>query len=391
MFFNGINIPTVLLSFTRYFPATSRTSSGVTFRIPSRYFSFNSRPPIISNSASSRIESNDGTSLIIRGDGSAVFTDVVISTGDLTVTDGTESIILDASGWGSTQATIIFDVGATSQEPEITGSKSGGGLTLSAGGAVNNTQIKLSGGSNTIDFEINGADRWKMDQNVLRASSGTGAIRVNNGSAGTPTFSFVFDTNSGFYSIAGDRIGVATGGAFEWEWKAAGEFTNVLGGSTSASNTTQRTLLGVPGGLNIFIRSSGQTIIAGRNSDGGVVDFRRSGTQVGTISVTSSATAYNTSSDRRLKKQIRSYVGGLAVIRRIDVREGRWIKRLGEGEWVGMVAQELNEVLPEAVSSPDEHGAEWWSIDYGRVTPWLISAMQEIDDRVTDIERNAAA
>ena len=42
----------------------------------------------LSNSSNSRIESNDGTSLIIRGDGSAVFTNIT-ATGQINATTGT--------------------------------------------------------------------------------------------------------------------------------------------------------------------------------------------------------------------------------------------------------------------------------------------------------------
>ena len=383
----------------------------------------------LSDNAGSRIESNDGTSLIIRGNGSAVFTDVIITTGDLTVTDGTESIILKGSGWGSTQATIIFDVAATSQEPEITGSKTDGTLFLSGGGAVNNTQIKIAGGIPRIDFEVNGSDRWRIDADQLFANVGSGRLRAGVGTAGLPSLSFVGDidtgfyrqttniigittggvnrgqfdssgffvnvsgsagtpairlndVNTGFYLIASDRIGMATGGGFRWEI-SSGKLTNVAGGSTSASNTTPRTLLGSAGALNIFVAASAQTIIAGRNSDGGVIDFRRSGTQVGTISVTTTATAYNTSSDRRLKKEIEDLEGALAAIGRLRPRSYLW--KVDDSPGVSLIAQEAVKVVPQIVKRPDRE-ADSWGIDNAQLVPWLVGAIQELTERVEELE-----
>ena len=83
--------------------------------------------------------------------------------GKIIATDGTESIEIDPAGWGSTQVTIVFEVAATSQQPEITGSKTDGTLFLSGGGAVNNTQIKVAGGIPRIDLEVDGGDRVRID------------------------------------------------------------------------------------------------------------------------------------------------------------------------------------------------------------------------------------
>ncbi len=82
--------------------------------------------------------------------------------GKIIATDGTESIEIDPTGWGSTQVTIKLIVGAASQDPEITGSLTNGILFLKGGGAVNNTQIKVAGAIPRIDFEVDGADRMKI-------------------------------------------------------------------------------------------------------------------------------------------------------------------------------------------------------------------------------------
>ncbi len=214
------------------------------------------------------------------------------------------------------------------------------------------------------------------------------AILVGFGSAANPSHSFSVDPDTGMYRINTNRLGFATAGVFEWEITSAGNFVNVLAGSSSASNTTPRTHLGVPGGLNIFTKSSGQTIIAGRSgSDGGIIDFRNDGTQVGTISVSGSATAYNTSSDESLKDNVRPFASSLALIRSLPVREWEW---KGNGDHgVGFVAQEVFPLLPDITSPPDaaldDNDEEFWGIDYGRLSPWNTRAIQELADLVDEL------
>jgi hypothetical protein len=72
-----------------------------------------------------------------------------------------------------------------------------------------------------------------------------------------------------------------------------------------------------------------------------------SGQQVGSISITSSATAFNTSSDERLKENITDAPAG--NIDDIKVRSFDW-KADGSHQDYGMVAQELEAVAPYAVT-----------------------------------------
>ncbi len=62
----------------------------------------------------------------------------------------------------------------------------------------------------------------------------------------------------------------------------------------------------------------------------------------------------------------------------------------------GFIAQEAVDVIPEAVHRGTGYGL--WSIEYGRVTPFLVSALQELDaelvalrGRVKDLETKGKA
>ncbi len=121
--------------------------------------------------------------------GAAQFSGDLFVGGKIIATDGLESIEIDPSGWGNTQASIVFEVVATSQQPEITGVKTDGTLFLSGGGAVNNTQIKVSGGIPRIDLEVDGGDRVRIDAtrvNVLSVSFLKLPVKTTTGDPSSP-------------------------------------------------------------------------------------------------------------------------------------------------------------------------------------------------------------
>jgi len=92
--------------------------------------------------------------------------------------------------------------------------------------------------------------------------------------------------------------------------------------------------------------------------------------------------SYNTSSDIRLKKNIRETKRGLREIEKIRV-----IDYGLEEEIQGLLAQEVREVYPEVVRVGGEDAEkEPWQLDYGRLTPLLIRAIQQLSERVRELE-----
>ncbi len=114
------------------------------------------------------------------------------------------------------------------------------------------------------------------------------------------------------------------------------------------------------------------------------IAFYGNGTQVGTITVSTSATAYNTSSDQRLKENIADADDAGSKIDSIQVRKFDW-KADGSHQDYGMVAQELQTVAPEAVSAP-ENPDEMMGVDYSKLVPMLIKEIQSLRNRVAQLE-----
>lgn len=118
------------------------------------------------------------------------------------------------------------------------------------------------------------------------------------------------------------------------------------------------------------------------NGSGKIVTFSKDNTEVGSISVTSSATSYATSSDVRLKENIVDAPAG--SLDDIQVRSFDW-KADGSHQKHGLVAQELVEVAPEAVHQ-GETDDEMWSVDYSKLVPMMIKEIQDLKAEIAALK-----
>jgi hypothetical protein len=105
-------------------------------------------------------------------------------------------------------------------------------------------------------------------------------------------------------------------------------------------------------------------------------------TNRGNIVVTTSGTSYNSISDYRLKENIVPLENGLDRVLQIKPSKFNWIETGEESE--GFIAHELQEVFPGAVTGEKDAvysstgNIKPQSVDYGRITPLLVKAIQEL-------------
>jgi Chaperone of endosialidase len=110
-----------------------------------------------------------------------------------------------------------------------------------------------------------------------------------------------------------------------------------------------------------------------------IIFLNSSGGTSGWIGQSASAVVYNTSSDRRLKENIAPSSRGLDTLLRIPVDDFNFIADPKKIKVQGFIAQDLYELYPEAVAvGGDDPKKKPWAVDYGRVTPLLIKAIQEL-------------
>jgi hypothetical protein len=147
----------------------------------------------------------------------------------------------------------------------------------------------------------------------------------------------------------------------------------------------------------LYVSSSNPALRLNRNSDGSIVDFRRSGSAgvVGTISVTTTATAYNTSSDYRLKENVVPLDGAIARLNQLPVHRFNFI---ADPDTVvdGFIAHEAQAVVPECVTGEkdavdDDGNPVYQGIDQSKLVPLLTAALQEAVAKIESLEARLTA
>jgi hypothetical protein len=145
---------------------------------------------------------------------------------------------------------------------------------------------------------------------------------------------------------------------------------------------------GTDGIFGIFNTTNSGTIsLNAKNSGGTYNDILSLTSTIATVSgelnVTGDITAFSTS-DQRLKENIVPIVNPLAKVLSISGNTYDWIQGSGkEGRDVGVIAQELLEVLPEAVTTRE---TGYLAVRYEKIIPLLIEAIKDLSAKVEDLQ-----
>ena len=124
-------------------------------------------------------------------------------------------------------------------------------------------------------------------------------------------------------------------------------------------------------------------------------EFRNSNGLVGTISTNASATAYNTSSDYRLKENVIPVSDG--IVRLQQLKPSRFNFIADSDQTVdGFIAHEVQAVVPECVTGEkdavDEDGNPvYQGIDQSKLVPLLTAALQEAIAKIETLEARLTA
>ncbi len=121
---------------------------------------------------------------------------------------------------------------------------------------------------------------------------------------------------------------------------------------------------------------------------GSRVNILTNTTITGVLSVTDDITAFWTS-DERLKDNITPIDDPLAKVLSISGNTFDWNEKSNKsGHDVGVIAQEIQAVLPEAVVTRDNG---YLAVDYHKVVPLLIEAVKELSAKVESLEYDFAS
>ena len=265
------------------------------------------------------------------------------------------------TGQNSTRLSVVFDEVLVKERIRVEGGSSSTALSQFDGPVTFNNEVKVNGPT-IIDDTLKVTTELSVTNTTQSVSKDTGAVLIDGG-VGIDRNVFVGEN----VSIAGSCIvtGIST-------------FVGVVNCSTGATFRNVRIGLADANTIN---SSTGNLSIGA--TTGRLVAITTHTTITGILSVTDDITAFY-SSDARLKDNITPIDDPLAKVLSISGNTFTWNdKSHHSGEDVGVVAQEIQEVLPQIVTLRD---SGYLAVDYQKIVPLLIEAIKELSAKVEKLE-----
>jgi len=169
----------------------------------------------------------------------------------------------------------------------------------------------------------------------------------------------------------------------------------LIGADFSTATASTSVQFRVRNGLGGHIAEFNRTDNVDANNRDMMVFRRGSAGSVGSITCSNSATAFNTSSDYRLKENVALISDGITRVKQLKPSRFNFI--VNPGIMVdGFIAHEAATVVPESVSGThnevdSENNPVYQGIDQSKLVPLLTAALQEAITKIETLETKVAA
>ena len=273
------------------------------------------------------------------------------------------------------------------------------GTTVGSIGVVNNNNPFIANDADNSGLQFASTSILPHYDSLQRDNAvdlGSSSVRFKdgyfNGTLNAGRFAGKSDSDTFIDFQGSDVMQFFTGNSERARFDSSGSLrigqssTNIPGVGNTTSGISLRGHIGDA----FFSRSGGDAAYFNTNSAGSsVVTFSLSGTGKGNVAVSSAGATFNTTSDIRLKQDIEPLVATDKLMQMNPVSYA-WKADPDGPRSMGFIAQEMEEVMPEAVSTGTDDKA-MMSMDYGRITPILVSALQDAHRKIEELESRIAA
>jgi len=342
----------------------------------------------------------------------------------LTVKDGgnvgigtnnpTAPLHVDAAGMGDVYSGLIENTTTDTDHYNVVrfmqgASGSATGFVGTGGSATSNTAFRntfVVGTQTSNDFVVatNDTERMRIDSsgNVgigtdspAQSLDTTGKIRIRDGgnttipsiqmgASGVDGLSLPSTNTVAFITNSAERMRIDAGGAMHI-------------GTTAQPGGGWDTHLNVAHDTNAaYFRSTGSGGSAGVGIQVGtytattyaLVFYNGQQGSAGGVSLAnanaSTSVTYNTSSDYRMKENIKPLENGLDRLKQLKPVKFDW--KTNDETSEGFIAHEVQEIFPDAIAG-EKDGEEMQGMDYGRITPLIVKAIQEQQELIETLKQ----
>ena len=284
---------------------------------------------------------------------------------------------------------------------EATFANPGGNAGITIRSAVNN-ECKIyfsegtSGGS-----QYRGAINYNQNTNYMAFSANEyermritsdGTLRLNYYNQNTGRGRILFGSSAPAFIEGYDTGNAGSGAYLKFGTNGTDRMRIDNSGHTFFSGMDNLTASGSNKGINIENSSNNGRMNIHANSSAGNalgISFYNNGNNVGTIYYGTSSTAYNTSSDYRLKENEVSISDGITRLK--SLKPYRFNFKVDPDKTVdGFFAHEVAPVIPEAVTG-EKDAEDMQQIDQAKLVPLLTAALQEAIAEIETLKTKVAA